>query len=414
MKRYTGFEYLCIDAANQFGHDKLLFEQRIQWVMDHFDELEELECKEKTAPQYYKAVQAIREAQKGIPSGHLVGLDACCSGMQIMSALGGCIDGARATNLVNTGFRQDAYSLVTTAASTAMGASVGDIKRSDIKKATMTHLYGSKAEPKKLFGEETPELEAFYEGIQAVCPIPNEMLSDLIHSHQAYQEVHEWVLPDNYHARVKSVSMKETRIEVDEMDGATFEYAYKVVCGEERSVKNAANIIHSIDAYVLRSMHRRCNYDPVVTEFAYETISDELMRRVVLYDVDLVETKDEKVRIYIDLYNRTNMVDAVILPFVNTHSVQAMETDHLEALKDLCVSMLAHKPFPLVTVHDEFKCHPNYCNEMRQHYINIFSEMADSNILNDIFHQITGSYVQYEGACHNLSELIRDSEYALS
>lgn len=104
----------------------------------------------------------------------------------------------------------------------------------------MTHLYGSKAEPKKLFGEDTPELAAFYAGVEIVCPLPNELLSDLIHTWQAYAEVHEWVLPDNYHARVMSTDVMECRIEVDEMDHATFEYAYKVVCGKEHDVKNAA------------------------------------------------------------------------------------------------------------------------------------------------------------------------------
>lgn len=240
MRNFTGFEYLCIDVANQAGFDKWLFEQRIQWVFDNFDKLETIETGEKTQPQFRKAVMAIREAQRGEDSGHLVGFDACCSGMQIMSALTGCVDGAAATNLINTGVRQDAYTLVTDAASMALGESVGEIKRAAIKTATMTHLYGSKAEPKKLFGEDTPELAAFYEGIDVVCPGANELLQDLIQSWQAYQEVHEWVLPDNYHARVKSMELVECRVEVDEMDHATFEHSYKVQCGVEFAVKNAA------------------------------------------------------------------------------------------------------------------------------------------------------------------------------
>ncbi|WP_217478304.1 hypothetical protein, partial [Staphylococcus aureus] len=95
-------------------------------------------------------------------------------------------------------------------------------------------------------------------------------------------------------------------------------------------------------------------------------------------------------------------------------NVRQLETDHLEALCELWDTMRVHEPFELVTVHDEFKCHPNFCNEMRQHYINIFAELADSNILDDIVHQITGSHVSYDRSIHNLSELIRDSEYALS
>lgn len=134
MQKYTGFEYLCIDAANQAGHDKLLFEQRIQWVMDNFNNLENLESGEKTQPQYLKAVMAIRAAQRGEEIGHLVGLDACCSGMQIMSALTGCISGCKATNLISTGVRADAYTLVADAASMELGGGLS-LERKRIKQA---------------------------------------------------------------------------------------------------------------------------------------------------------------------------------------------------------------------------------------------------------------------------------------
>ncbi|WNV49505.1 hypothetical protein [Pseudomonas phage L15] len=413
MTPYTAFEYLLIDAANQMGHDKWLFEQRIQWCYDNFDDLENLECNEKTRPQYLKAVMAIRAAQRGEPVGHLVGLDACCSGMQIMSALGGCESGAQATNLINTGFRQDAYSLVTTAASTHLGESVGEIKRSDIKTATMTHFYGSKAEPKNLFGEDTPELEAFYQGVEMVAPIANEMRDDLINTWQPYAMKHSWVLPDNFHSIVKSTDVFETRVEVDEMEGASFEYIYKQDCGVERAVKNAANVIHSIDAYVLRSMHRRCNYDREAISKVMELVWGELMDRHS-GKCEAEVARDDKLAVYEDLYDRTNMVDAVIFNHINAVNVCQLETDHLEALCALWDTMRVHEPFELVTVHDEFKCHPNFCNEMRQHYINIFAELADSNVLDDIVHQITGSHVSYDRAIHNLSELIRESEYALS
>ena len=65
MQLFTGFQYLLIDAANQFGLDKLLFEERIQWAMDNLANLEALtdQAEAKTKPLYVKAVQAIRKAQ---------------------------------------------------------------------------------------------------------------------------------------------------------------------------------------------------------------------------------------------------------------------------------------------------------------------------------------------------------------
>lgn len=413
MKSYTGFEYLLIDAANQMGLDKLLFEQRIEWAMKNFDNLENLVVEDKTAPQFKKAVMAIRAAQRGEDIGHLVGLDASCSGMQIMSALTGCYSGCVATNLINTGVRQDAYTLVTDSASSALGESVGEISRKAIKTATMTHLYASKAEPRALFGEDTPELAAFYEGINDVCPGANELLQDLIDTWQAYQEVHEWTLPDGFVARVKTLDKVVTRIEVDEMDGATFEYEYKVVCGKERDVKNAANVIHSIDAYILRCMERRCNYNSVIVDTAYFFLKEELEARNQ-GEEKIPRVEGTSYERYLDLYDRTNMADAVIFPHVYPSSVQQMETDHIEALIRLAESMRVHEPFEILTVHDEFKCHPNFCNHMRQHYINIFAEMADANIIEDIIHQITGHFPYYNNAYIGLSDLIRNAEYPLS
>ena len=80
MTEYSGYEYLQIDIANGFGKDKLLFEERIQWVNDHLNDLESLTDQAETKAAYIKSVMALRKAQQGIPTGHLIELDACCSG----------------------------------------------------------------------------------------------------------------------------------------------------------------------------------------------------------------------------------------------------------------------------------------------------------------------------------------------
>lgn len=80
-------------------------------------------------------MQAIRKAQGGAPSGHMVSLDACCSGIQLMSALTGCMQGATATGLVKPDERVDAYSYTTEVMGTILGNNV-NISRDAAKHAS--------------------------------------------------------------------------------------------------------------------------------------------------------------------------------------------------------------------------------------------------------------------------------------
>lgn len=414
MTPFTGFEYLCIDAANQYGLDKDLFNDRIQWVMNNFDNLESIEGDKKNLPLYKKAVMAIRNAQAGKGIGHLVGFDACNSGAQIMSALTGCIAGAKATNLINTGLRRDGYTDVTSAASEILGEGMV-IARSDIKNAQMTHLYGSKKEPRDLFGEDSDELAAFYQANWVVFPGANELLSDLLDLWQPGALSHDWILPDNFHAHVKVMQMVETRIEVDELDHATCTYEYAVNEGKDRDVKMAANVIHSIDGYVLRTMQRRCGYNMNEVQGALEAMHQAQHDRAFGYQVErTVYEITEPHHVYMERFEASNMVDSVILPYIDSNSVHDLSDLHIEKLIGLCQLLLTHKPFDIITVHDEFKAHPNNCNQLRRHYIEIFAELAESTILEDIFFQICGRKPTYENKDPSLPALIRASEYPLS
>ena len=145
MQTFTGYEYLLIDAANQFGFDKKEFGPRIQWATENLDQLEELAEGEewKDKPLYLKAVGAIRKAQAGKPTGHMVGFDSVNSGMQIMSTLTGCIAGATATGLIDPNKRADAYTECTDIMSRILGVLMTH-DRDDVKASCMTVLYGDR------------------------------------------------------------------------------------------------------------------------------------------------------------------------------------------------------------------------------------------------------------------------------
>ena len=141
MKFYSSFEYLCIDLANAYGNDKWEFETRIQWVFDNINNLWDLvdhpEADKKTKALLKKSILTIERARKGIAIGHMVGLDAACSGMQILSCVTGCVAGAHATGLVDPNKRMDAYKEVTNAMNEIEGILV-KVPRQSAKEAVMT------------------------------------------------------------------------------------------------------------------------------------------------------------------------------------------------------------------------------------------------------------------------------------
>lgn len=137
MKEFNPMQYLAIDIANQFGLDKLNFEDRINWVKTNEKYLEDFQDKAEEPILYYKAVKALRDVQSGRPIGHTVALDACCSGLSIMSALMRCKSGAMLTGLIDPHNRKDAYTELTDALNAKLETSV-KYPRKDSKRAVMT------------------------------------------------------------------------------------------------------------------------------------------------------------------------------------------------------------------------------------------------------------------------------------
>lgn len=425
MTPFTGWQYLCIDVANQFGKDKELFETRIQWTLDNLPQLESLTAQAtESKPMYAKAVMALRKAQKGIPTGHLVGLDASCSGIQIMSVLTGCTAGATATGLVNPNERADAYGAVTRTMNELL-QSIGlqvNIARAQAKDATMTSFYGSSAVPKTIFGTDTPELEAFYTAAATVAPGAWDLLQTLNAAWQSNALAHCWTLPDGFEARVKVMDkVVNDRIQVDELDKASFSYTYKVNKALPKGHLNAkslpANVTHSMDAYVLRTLHRRCNYDRDLAQEAHSELTATLVERDLhgLTGPTPLDLKnvDKALARYAQRWEATRMADVVILPHVVQHGAGSLSTAHIQALLGILDGMLAYQPFEMVTIHDEFRCHPNRMNHLRQQYINILAEIAESTILDDILTALHGRPMHYRKINPNLGQLIRGSNYGL-
>lgn len=410
MMEFTGFEYLLIDACNQWGGDKLLFEERIQWARDNLDVLESHVNDADTPALYLKACQAIRKAQQGIPTGHLVGMDACCSGIQLMSVLTGCHMGAAATGLVDPNKRADAYKECTDGMSQILGGF--EISRDNAKRALMTSFYGSTAVPKELFGEDTIELDAFYKAAEATAPGAWILLQELLGSWQPWATKHEWQMPDGFNVVCKVMQTTEIRVEVDELDHASFTYAWEENKGSKTGLSLPANVLHSVDSYVARTLHRRLNYDEKVLAYASKLIEIELLERSLGVAVEGIE--DAYVKYYVDLYEANQMADVVILPYLTAESIWMVSDTQLKGLNHICSMMEKYKPFELVSIHDDFKCLANNVNHLRFMYKEVLAELAESEVLSNIMRTINHCQGTYKKLSNNLGEVIRGSNYALT
>ena len=100
-------------------------------------------------------------------------------------------------------------------------------------------------------------------------------------------------------------------------------------------------------------MHRRCNYNRDVITEAKKAIEIELNKRNLGLSKQLFEGIPDKIQYYKDQYERSSHISAVLLPHLTAQTVPFLSDRHLQGLLQIATQMLGHKPFHLVTVHDE-------------------------------------------------------------
>lgn len=403
MKQFNPMQYLAIDIANHYGLDKLNYEDRINWLKAHINNLEDYTATAEEPLLYAKAVHALREVQQGKPTNHSVAFDAVCSGLQIMSALMRCKKGCELTGLIDPDNRIDAYTSITTALNCKLG-STAVYERKEVKNAIMTYLYGSIAVPLEVFGEEL--IDEFHATMAEQATGAVELLQILLNSWNSELDNHTWVLPDNHHAYCPVTTMAKKRINVEE-PSLDFRWTptmiYEVQEPQERGLANAANVIHSIDAYILRSVVRRCNYN-------------ERLLKDFLEATDTYKEEEEQANDWVtERYNATRMPCISFVEHIWCNGINHYPESLIRALQSILSDVLKHEPFSVITIHDSFACHPSHMNALRKHYNDILADLSDSTILDDICSQL----YQQEGRVtkctdESISHLIRNANYGLT
>lgn len=188
FQEYTPYEWLLYSTAQNAGL-KGSYEELMTWTEDNLSQLEDYKMESDNIYGFMKDVRTLRQVQRGNSINHIIGLDASYAGGGAMGLALGCEQTLRQCNLIGD-VLNDPYSNLVPAMNkylpkdkwVTLGNEPGHFNRKDhIKPACMTSGYGSKAKPKEIFGDGTPELEAFFQAMRdnlpAVLIIPEELES---------------------------------------------------------------------------------------------------------------------------------------------------------------------------------------------------------------------------------------------
>jgi hypothetical protein len=276
------------------------------------------------------------------------------------------------------------------------------ISRDDTKQAIMTAFYSSKAVPKQVFGEGAL-LQLFYQTLVQLAPAAWELNEAMLALWNPNAFEHSWVLPDNFHVHIKVMrDVHDTVHFINE----PFEVHYKINAPTDEGRSLGANNTHSIDGMIVRELTRRCDYSPVKVEN---------VRKMLAINSSAWGTRSENARDQMLLtlwghYLHSGYLSARILDYLHLDNLGHVDPVVITELLD----SLPAKPFKVISIHDCFRCHPNYGNDLRRQYNLQLKMIAESNLLSYIISQMTGRPTFIQKLEPTLHAYVGSTNYALS
>ena len=405
MIKYSDFEYLLIAIANAYGKDKLLFEERIEWVKQNGKRLMSMADTADDKPLFVRAVMELNRLKEGATTTQFMcGLDATASGIQVLSCMANDITAASHVGLVDPNKRCDAYvsqvNLMNKYLPADRQISLGKdctakFTRNDVKKPLMCHFYDSQAIPKEVFGDGSLELAAFYNAVLEMAPGVSELIDDIKGAIRPDALGYSWTMPDGYQVRTLVLKKVDKKVIVDELKNqfggeATFTHRITVNQPDKAYKAILANVTHSVDSLLLREVERRCNHN-----------------------------KKDLLKVY-DICQGCKLTDPNEMVSLREASLMLKgkkdyTENQLAKLAQIIESVIDNPVGPMVGIHDDLKSYPYMMNSIRQYYADVLAEIADSdmtqNILRQLYQQPHLQYVKFDK--EPLSKYIRKSNYAL-
>ena len=399
MQEFTPLEYIKIDIASNFGLDKETWDSRLEWFDVHEDKLEQMVFEADEPALFFAGVEAYRKAQRGQSINYPISLDATASGAQILALLAGCERSAMLSNVIDSGDRLDFYTEITKLINQYSEDDV-KISRSDAKDAIMPSFYGSTKAPKDVFGEG-----ALYELFQKIMSIASPGIWNLNSMFLALWDSDAlefaWVMPDNFHAKFKVKQNVQHEFSFLGMLNT-------VTIPENKPIENGkalgANIIHSLDGMVVRELTARCNYNAKhITNLRKWALSN-------VRNISRNRSKDKTLLKLLSNANCSGYYPVRMLDYIDKRNIGLVDqTELLEMLNSL-----PFQPFQILSIHDCFRVHPNYGNDLRKQYNMILSKLAQSDMLNFIVQQLGNKLPIHIPNREHLAAAAVNAEYALS
>ena len=388
----TGIEYVMADIACK--HDKAFEKKQWNERLAHFSQIDfndKATFKKASDPIGLRAACLALEAFKqDKASGYMISLDASSSGMQLLSILVSCpiswkLCGGDENIL-------DSYTYIYT----SMGIA-NTLDRKDVKQSIMTALYGSTATPQAVFGDN---IDLFYETMEHMAPGAWDLNLGL---QELWDEIdgatYDWYMPDGFYCCIET--------EDKEVIPFTFlEETYEVVQSiQERPRFHKGlgpNLIHSIDGMIVREMLRRCSFNGNVTT--------RVANAIINGGKGTNGRSATKVKDLWNAYLESGFLSVRILDYLFEDTIGLVDSMVIAKL----IQTLPSQSFELVTVHDCFRCHPNYGNDLRQQYNNIMADLNDSKMLPYMAQQLVGTQITARKVGKIPREIILNGNYLLS
>lgn len=189
--------------------------------------------------------------------------------------------------------------------------------------------------------------------------------------------VYDWVMPDNFHACIETSDKEMVEFT---FDGEKYALPQKIDARPQFHKGLGPNLIHSVDGMVVREMFRRCMFNKDTIMTVVDAITSEKQG----------SNTDERGLMVQELWENyliTGFLSARILDYIDVSNIG--HTDPLIIAQ--LVQSLPEEPFDVVSVHDCFRSHPNYGNDLRRQYNLIMADINDSQLLTSLCSQVSKS-----------------------